>query len=185
MVALFVVSWPMHAILQILDGGDRRSIGRSEEVVADVLADPALFDVVFHGMLIDGNPLIRMRAADAVEKITAEHPDYLQSYKTLLLGDIAAIEQQEVRWHVAQMIPRLDLTDAERAQAVDILTGYLDDKSNIVKTFAMQALADLTEVDTALLPQVMAMIEAQVADGSPAVQSRGRKLLAKLKRRGG
>ncbi len=39
----------MHPLLQKLDGGDRRSIGRSEEVVADVLADPALFDVVFQG----------------------------------------------------------------------------------------------------------------------------------------
>ena len=170
----------MHAILQKLDGGDRRSIGRSEEVVADVLADPTLFDVVFHGILVDDNPLIRMRAADAVEKITVQHPEYLQSYKSLLLGDVAAIEQQEVRWHVAQMLPRLDLTDAERAQAVNILIGYLDDKSSIVKTFAMQALADLVGTDTALLPQVLAMIEVQIAGGSPAVQSRERKLLAHL-----
>ncbi|MEK7785160.1 MAG: hypothetical protein AAB658_07015, partial [Chloroflexota bacterium] len=57
------------AILKKLEGGDLRSIGRSEEVAADVLADPALFGELFDGML-DDNPLIRMRAADAVEKIT-------------------------------------------------------------------------------------------------------------------
>ena len=30
----------MHPLLQKLDGGDMRSIGRSEEVVAEVLAEP-------------------------------------------------------------------------------------------------------------------------------------------------
>ncbi|NTW58002.1 MAG: hypothetical protein HGA43_02395, partial [Nitrospirae bacterium] len=33
----------MHAILQKLTGGDRRSIGKANEVVAEVLARPALF----------------------------------------------------------------------------------------------------------------------------------------------
>ena len=94
----------MDNVLDKLKGGDRRSIGRVSEVVADVLDDPALFDVVFHGML-DDDPVIRMRAADAVEKITVDYPEYLQPYKTKLLRQVARIEQQEVRWHVAQMIP--------------------------------------------------------------------------------
>jgi hypothetical protein len=38
-------------------------------VVAEVLADPAQFALVFEGMLSD-DPLLRMRAADAVEKIS-------------------------------------------------------------------------------------------------------------------
>jgi hypothetical protein len=175
----------MHPLLQKLDGGDRRSIGRSEEVVADVLADPALFDVVFHGMLVDDNPLIRMRAADAVEKITAQHPAYLQPYKPQLLDESAAIEQQEVRGHAAQMSPRLELTEADRAQAVGLLTGYLDAKSRIVKTFSMQALADLAVQDAALTARVIPILEAQVRVGSPAMQSRGRKLLKKLRKRNG
>ena len=174
----------MHSLLQKLDGGDRRSIGRSEEVVADVLADPALFDVAFHGMRCD-NPLIRMRAADAVEKITAQRPAYLRPYKSLLLDEIAAIEQQEVRWHVAQMLPRLELTEAERLRAFDILIGYLDDESRIVKTFSMQALADLAVQDAALTARVTPILEAQMRVGSPAMQSRGRKLLKKLRKRNG
>ncbi|MEK7323777.1 MAG: hypothetical protein AAB217_00810, partial [Chloroflexota bacterium] len=88
----------MSTILKKLEGGDLRSIGRSEEVAADVLADPALFGGLFEGML-DDNPLIRMRAADAVEKITLEHPEYLRPYKKKLIKQVAQIEQQEVRWH--------------------------------------------------------------------------------------
>lgn len=74
----------MERILDKLSGGDRRSIGRVDEVVADVLRDPSLFERVFDGMLSD-DPIIRMRAADAVEKITAQHPEYLQHYKEKLI----------------------------------------------------------------------------------------------------
>ena len=166
-----------------LKGGDRRSIGRANEVVDDVLGDPALFDAVFQGMFND-DPVVRMRAADAIEKITERHPEYLRPYKTALLRQVAAVEQQEVRWHVAQMIPRLELSEEEHRQAIEILWGYLADKSNIVKTFSMQALADLAAGDAVLLPQVLELLEELADTGSPAVQKRGRKLLKKLKSKG-
>ena len=75
----------MKDILEKLKGGDRRSIGRVEEVVQDVLSDPSLFRALFKG-LSSGDPVIRMRSADAVEKITATHPDYLQPYKAEIMG---------------------------------------------------------------------------------------------------
>ncbi|NJN94385.1 MAG: hypothetical protein HC875_09970, partial [Anaerolineales bacterium] len=166
-------------LLQKLSGGDRRSIGHAEEVAAEVLAEPALFPLLFEGMLSD-DPLIRMRAADAVEKITAQQPEYLQPYKTQLIEQVARINQQEVRWHVAQLLPRLHLSSAEIAQAVEILLTYLDDPSKIVKTFTMQALADLAEQAASLRPQVISVLTELTQTGSPAMQSRGRKLLRRL-----
>jgi hypothetical protein len=169
----------MPGILDKLLGGDRRSIGRSEEVVADVLATPALFGELFEGML-SADPLVRMRAADAAEKVTLVHPEYLQPYKTCLLGQIAYLEQQELRWHVAQMIPRLDLSDVERHQAMKILTTYLSDQSKIVQTFSLQAMADLAEQEPELRQQVSEILTAAYPSGSPAVKSRIRKLMAKI-----
>ena len=171
----------MNDVLKKLAGGDRRSIGRANEVVADVLHDPTLFEVVFHGMLSD-DPIVRMRSADAVEKITTKHPEYLQPHKTTLIQQVARVEQQEVRWHFAQMVPRLELSDEERAVVVEILLGYLNDQSKIVKTFSMQALADLAEQDASLRSQVIPVLEELARTGSPAMRSRGRKLLEKLGR---
>lgn len=37
----------MHKILKMLAGGDRRSIGRSNEVVGLVLYEPKLIDILF------------------------------------------------------------------------------------------------------------------------------------------
>ena len=173
----------MNDVLRKLKGGDRRSIGRANEVVADVLNDPSLFEAVFNGMLSD-DPIIRMRSADTVEKITAKHPEYLQPYKKKLIQQVAKVDQQEVRWHVAQMFPRLELGKEERAVVVEILLDYLDDKSKIVKTSSMQALADLAERDAGLRPKVIKLLEEFTTTGSPAMKSRGRKLLEKLKRSG-
>lgn len=158
-----------------------RSIGRADEVVQEVLDDPALFPQVFEGLTHE-EPVIRMRAADVVEKVTAQRPDLLQLYKDDILNRVAPIRQQEVRWHVAQLLPRLPLDDREHAQAVSILMGYLGDKSKIVKTFSMQALADLAKEDPVLKREVRALINELVRTGSPAMRSRGRKLLVQLDR---
>lgn len=169
----------MNEILDKLAGGDRRSVGRVSEVVADVLDDPSLFEAVFMGME-DDDPVIRMRCADAVEKITRHHPEYLAPYRTTLLEKVAVIQQQEVRWHVAQMIPRLSLSQQEINRATKILMSYLHDQSKIVKTESMQALADLTEQAPSLRPQVITLLQELTRTGSPAMKSRGRKLLARL-----
>jgi hypothetical protein len=170
----------MHPLLKKLEGGDRRSIGRTAEVVAAVLADPSLFAVVFNGMLAE-SPLIRMRCADAVEKITAQCPELLRPHKRALLHGVAASDQPEVRWHVAQLLPRVRLTPSERRAAVRRLNDYLSDESRIVRTLAMQALADLAEQDAALRPPVLKQLEELTRTGSPAMRARGRKLLARLK----
>jgi HEAT repeat protein len=171
----------MHPILEKLKGGDRRSIGRANEVVRQVLRNPALLGELFKGMR-SGDPLVRMRAADAAEKVTAQRPDMLQRYKRSLLHTIANIDQQEVRWHVAQMIPRLNLTPTERVRAIGILFAYLSLKSKIVRTFALQALGSLSYNDSDLRRRVIKLLKEIVETGSPALKARGRKLLEQLRR---
>jgi len=58
-------------LLKMLSGGDRRSIGRSEEAAGEVLANPLLFKELVRGMASE-DPIVRMRAADAAEKVTAQ-----------------------------------------------------------------------------------------------------------------
>ncbi len=167
------------SLLDRLTGGDFRSIGDSEQVAADVLTNPSLFPGLFAG-LTHPDALIRMRAADATEKVTTARPDLLQPFKPRLLKEVASINQQEVRWHVAQMIPRLALTKSERRKAVDILKSYLSDKSSIVKTFSMQALADLAGQDESLKPEIVPLFKELTRTGTSAMQSRGKKLLKQM-----
>jgi hypothetical protein len=169
------------SILRKLKGGDLRSIGRSNEVVAEVLARPELFGALFAGLSVD-DPVVRSRAADAVEKISVIHPEYLRPYKAKLTGELARCEQKEVRWHVAQMLPRLRWNSGERQVVYRILAEYLRDSSSIVKTFAMQGLSDFTTQAPERRPAVLRQLQNLTAHGTPAMRARGRKLLADLLR---
>ena len=166
-------------VLALLSGGDRRSVGRSDSVVTTVLAQPALFRSLIQGMW-DKDPIVRMRAADAAEKASLKKPELLRPFKAELLGLLAEANEQELRWHLAQMVPRLALTASERAQAASLLRTYLDDRSSIVKTFAMQALADLADADETLLPETIELLHQLTRTGTPAMRARGRRLLARL-----
>ncbi len=162
-----------------LSGTDRRSTGRADEVARDVLARPALFGALVDAMT-SPDAVVRMRAADAAEKATRSRPDLLEPHTARLLDEVALVPQQEVRWHVAQMLPRMALTQEQRARAVAILERYLDDESSIERTLAMQSLADLAAQDEALCERVRPIIEQLTATGTPAMRSRGRRLLDQL-----
>ena len=168
-------------LLALLAGTDRRSTGRADEVVAIVLKHPELFAELIAG-LWDVDPVVRMRAADAAEKFSRKQPELLHLFKAELLGLLAEASEQELRWHLAQMAPRLPLTRKERLRAASVLKEYVEDRSSIVKTFAMQALADLANADPALLPEILELLEKSMLSGTPAMRARGRKLLAQLRR---
>jgi hypothetical protein len=169
----------VHPILRKLEGGDRRSIGHSEEVVSDVLKNPALFKDLVAGLSAT-DAIVRMRASDAIEKISAAHPEYLWPHKNFLIRQAARSDQKEVRWHLAQVLPRLDLSPGERLRVVGIVLSYFNDRSSIVKTFAMQALADIARQSPDLRQSILAHLRQHTASGTPAMQARGRKLLARM-----
>jgi len=144
-----------------------------------VSKDPKLFSDLIAG-LWSADPLVRMRAADAAEKATRKSPELLFPYRRELLGLMSETEQQEVRWHLAAMVPRLPLNAKERRMAVSSLTGYLEDRSSIVKTSALQGLADLAQDDPSLRPRLIEILREASGNGTPAMKARSRKLLLRL-----
>jgi HEAT repeat protein len=201
-------------LLGLLASGNRRSIGRANEAVAAVLQSPRLFPQLIKG-LWSADSLVRMRAADAVEKISREKPELLRPWKKHLLGLMqetgmkqrgptgaelrrhgsgkicsqvtaqagwSKATEPEVRWHLAAIAARLPLNASERAIAVAALRNYLEDRSSIVRTFALQGLADLAEQAPDLLPQVLELLHQAARSGTAAMKARSRKLLLRLER---
>jgi hypothetical protein len=172
---------PSSRLLEKLTGGDRRSIGRSDEVVALVLKKPSLFAELVHGLHAT-DPLVRMRAADAAEKVSLKRPDLLRPFKAELVRLLDEASEQELRWHLAQMVPRLPLTKRERLRAASALRHYLNDRSSIVKTCALQALAEIAATDESFLPETKALLQDSLRNGTAAMKARARKLLRQLER---
>src|SRR5258708_21370000 len=99
---------PRKTILTLLQGGDRRTIGRSDQVAEMVSGDAKLFPKLITG-LWSAYALVRMRAADAAEKVTRKHRELLQPYINELLGLMAETQEQELPWHLPALVPTPDL----------------------------------------------------------------------------
>lgn len=166
---------PRLGLAAILGGGDRRSIGRSNEVAELVLAHRERLPELIACLWSD-DPLVRMRAADAAEKASAREPDLLAPCKAELLGLLVEADQQELLWHLAQMIPRLSLTGTERRRAAGTFRSFLTHRGSLVKTAGLQALADLSRHDEGLRSEVMELIEQVFRSGTPAMKARARNL---------
>jgi HEAT repeat protein len=169
---------PRKDILALLRGGDRRSIGRADHIAAVVSADHRLFPKLIAGLWSEDS-LVRMRAADAAEKVTRCRPELLRPHRKELLGLLQEAGQKELRWHLAAMIPRMSLTPAELRLAVSALTTYLEDRSSIVKTSALQGLADLAQHAPSIRFAVIETLREATRSGTPAMRARSRKLLSR------
>ena len=168
-------------MVALLSGGDRRSLGRADELVAMITRRPLLFPRLIEAIWSE-DPVVRMRAADAAEKITRARPEWLRVYKKELLGLMAEEMQPEVRWHLALLVPRLRLMPAEKEFAMSCLRRYLEDRSSIVKTLALQAFCDFAIQDPALAPEVIDVLRGATRTGTAAMKARSRILLAKLEK---
>jgi len=168
-------------IREMLSGGDRRSIGRADEVAALVLAHTARVGALAE-LLWDSDEVVRMRAADALEKVSRERMDLLQAYKGELLGLMGETEQQELRWHLAAIVPLLELSAGDGNRALEIIHRYLEDSSSIVKTYAMQGLWELSRHNAAMRAGVVELIRDLTRTGTAAMRARGRKLLQEVDR---
>jgi HEAT repeat protein len=164
----------------LLGGGDLRSIGHVPEAIALVESRPELFAELV-ALLEHDDPRVRMRAADAAEKLTRASSEWLPPHAAPLLTIARRASQQEVRWHVAPLLARIDWPAGERREVFDLLESFLDDRSWIVQVEAMQALADLSAGDAELTARARRVVEALLVEGSAAVRARARRLLQRLR----
>jgi hypothetical protein len=172
--------------------------GRVCEVVELIARQPRRIGSVVE-CLWDEDAGVACRAADVLERLTrgpesrlAPHlgdrrigPRALDRWKDSLIGLLGEAEPRKLRWNLAFVIPRLELTVAEARRAAATLNTFLDDSSSIVKTAAMHGLADLARHDPAMLPGVVDLLRVLSRSGTPAMRARGRILLKETAKRDG
>lgn len=113
----------MDALLALLGGGDRRMVRGVADVVRAVRTNMSLLSALVDG-LTNPDPKVRMRCADALEKLTIDDAAPLQAHRAALLRLAETTTQQELRWHLCQILPRLRLTAAQRARAAALAVRW-------------------------------------------------------------
>mgnify|MGYP003576388487 CR=1 FL=1 len=166
----------MKDFTHMLLGKDLRSITRSNEVVnavTDQTEFDALFTLVFHH-----ERMLVMRAADAVEKITRKRNEFLKPHKEQILSLLTSTANKELKWHIAQLVPRLDL-DATEVQEVWSILNYWTknpNESRIVRVNALQGLFEMAQHSAPLKTDLEATIHALEKEPIPSLQARIKKL---------
>lgn len=140
-------------------------------------------------LLWDDDAGVASRAADVLERVSRwASPAMMRAileFKEPLIGLLAETTLPKVRWNLALTLPRLKLAPgAECRRVAEILNGYLDDKSSIVKTAALHGLADLTRQDSSLVSDVVDLLRQAERSGTPAMRARSRILLKAMERAG-
>jgi hypothetical protein len=160
--------------------GDMRSTGKVNLIIKEAKKDAKIVGQLVD-CLTDKDPGVRMRAADALEKISADEPICLAPFKLKILKILEFIDQKEVQWHWCQMITRMNLSIKEQRYAISWLQELNLSKSSIVRTFALQALVEfaLYKPEFKALPQ--AAVLAALKKGTPAMRVRANKLINVLK----
>jgi hypothetical protein len=166
----------------MLSGGDLRSIGKSNAVVLRIKSQHD-FDGLFE-YLFDGDRLVVMRAADAIEKLTRCKPEYLKTHKKAIIKLCRTAENKELQWHLALLVARLLLDKTEMAEVWNILKSWAHDPvySCIVRVNAIQGLFELTKQHFTYKDEFYVLLSKLEQESVPSIKARVHRLRNELKK---
>jgi hypothetical protein len=161
---------------EFLSGSDLRSIANSNQLVLSIRTQRD-FDKLFR-LLFSSNRLIVMRAADAIEKITINHRGFLNKHLNEVFQLCAKVENKELKWHLALLLPRFPLNGEDALDAWRIASNWALDKTNsrIVRVNAIQTLFELTKQNSRLGKDLNGILSELGTENIPSVAARIRKI---------
>jgi hypothetical protein len=166
----------MKKTADILKGGDLRSIGQSNKIASSI-DNQESFDELFR-QLFHADRKVVMRSADAIEKITLKNTSFLEQHKPSILKLIETARHIELKWHLALIASRLDLTKREFGKVWKILTDWANNKkeSKIVRVNSVQGLFNLLRTNQELKQDFNLTINRIEKENIPSINARIKKL---------
>ncbi|HSX29276.1 MAG TPA: hypothetical protein VLE73_01820 [Candidatus Saccharimonadales bacterium] len=165
----------------LLVGGHANSLGKVNEVIELVMLDKSRLDELY-SCLFNEDAWVRMRAADALEKICRQHREWLLPYIDKFQDELATSTQPSIQWHLAQIYRQVDLTPKQKQAAIQWLKQVLSTKDAdwIVAANAMDTLAQFTKDGSVSAAELMPLFKIQQKHKSNAVIKRATKLMTEL-----
>ena len=170
----------MAGVRDTLSGGTRTSIGDADQVIQKLLKAPSgLADV--YKLFLDEDPVVAMRSSYVAMRVAEQKPESVKPFTKDLLKNLELYTQQEVRWHIPQLLVHLDLTKAQKRRAYEVIMDWAEtDKSKIVGYYSFQAAADFAETDQTLLQAFIPRIRKANKTGAKSIQNRCKKIAKQL-----
>lgn len=163
-------------INKLLIGGDLRSIGQSSKIVT-LINNQEDFDSLFN-FINNSDRLIVMRAVDCIEKITKREVKYLDKHKNEIIQLCEKAVDKELKWHLAQLISRLNLTNEELNKLYLILKKWVLDQneSKIVRANALESLYEIIKMNETMKEDFTKVINIIKKENIPSLNARIKKI---------
>lgn len=167
-----------------LSGGENRWTGRADAVAREAMRKPAIVNILV-SLLEHDDPRVRGRASYALEKISRhrEMAHLLAPQTPFLIACLETSRQNDLRWHLVRILPRLGMKARQKAKLVPLLLDlFRGARSRILRTLALQALAGLAEEDSLLEEILPALLVGAQKSCVPALKARAR-LISEARRK--
>lgn len=159
---------------QLLTGGHPNSLGRTEEVVELVLAEPDRLEELF-GCYGSDDEVVRLRVSSAMKRLAAARHDLLVPHLDRFLDEVGQLDQASAQWTLAELFDRYvdDLDDDQHAAALDLMRRNLAGADDwIVLNRTMDTLAGWARDDPGLREWLGPHLERLASDRRRSVARR-------------
>jgi len=165
-------------IRELLSGGDRRSIADSNRVRTMIERDRSLVDGLVE-LANDDDWLVSHRALDLLEKLSHDHPDWIEPHKRIFIGPLADSAKWEVRLQIVRALPLFRWTPAQRRRVEAILLENVRFPQTFVRAWALDSLATFASRRPRLRATVERHLRTFERSSSKALQARARNIRAR------
>ena len=165
-----------------LTGGHPNSLGKTVEVVEEVLANPERFEELFHCYFSD-DAVVRLRVSNAMKRICKAQKQLLLPYINRFLEEISKIDQASTQWTLANLFLQLEKNmDAQQIRlAKEIMMYNLAHHHDwIVLNETIKTLVLWAKVDPVLKQAIHPHLERLAKDDRKSVAKTANKALASM-----
>jgi len=168
-------------IREALQGGNRTSVGQAADIVDICLKSDLALDEVY-SLFFDEDPVVVMRSSYVAMKVAEQQPKSVERFKAEILENLENYKQQEIRWHIPQLLMHVELDDAERVRAYRELMHWAEtDASKIVAYYCLPTAARIAQQDQSLMADFLPRLRALNSIGAKSVSNRCKKIAKQLK----
>jgi len=166
----------------MLGGGHPNSLGRTIEVVDQLLSDQARLTELFD-CYDSQDALVRMRTSNALKRICRAQPELLVSYLDRLLQRVSQIDQASAQWTLATLFSLLEpwMDSRQKTRACKIMQLNLECSDDwIVLNTTMDTLALWAARDSELKSWLLRRLQKLKHDKRGSVARKASKIATRL-----
>jgi hypothetical protein len=167
---------------RMLAGGHPNSLGRTEDVVDLVLADPLRIEELLDCYGSD-DEVVRLRVSSSLKRLSRRNPDLVTSRLDRYLDEVEALDQPSARWTLSQISREMEprLSKAQRARAESLMKQNLTDSRDwIVLAQTTETLGQWATTDPGLRDWLLPRLEDLTRDPRKSVSGKAQRMLASL-----